>query len=247
MHFHFEVRLGANTARWGDSIRDTVPSQDPLQTPGIFLVSAGVRPPDLQEIGITRQHPGDTAFVKNPPNSDANGPVYFFAEFVDREPKTPSGVCDPNYYRLGLRAVRFQPDGATQPGEIRPQHEAAIGQLRPPWAGKQKGFARYGVTEPDRCDFFRYWWRWETSSYAEERKGPRSLLLTGEDHAPSTADFHFTFGPQVTNNMITPIAGPQYQFAIRAHLGTNTPAAFGNTALFVQPDQYKLEIIQINQ
>lgn len=213
--------------------------QDPLQTPSIFAVPPGGTLPELREFGLTRQHLGQNAFVKAAPTADAPGPLYLFAKFLD-----PEGGR-----RLALRAMRFQPEEVAVPVEIRPTNDTAIAAFLPPGAGVERGFAKYDGTHaatPDPANWFRYWWRWDTSGYANDRKGPRSLVLTGEDHAPSTAGFPFTFGPQIKSNSLTQIAPQQYRFTNVAYLGTNTPVAFGNTALFVQPDQYKLEIIQAN-
>ena len=120
--------------------------------------------------------------------------------------------------------------------------------MRPPSTGQQQGFARYSGTHaanPDRRNYFRYWWRWDTSGYANEneRKGPRSLTVSGEDHNPVSADFHFTFAPQAKGGTILTLSANQYPFTNVAHLGTNTPAALNNAVAFVQPDQYKFELI----
>ena len=229
-HLHFEIRYGADQAQWGSGSPGS--AQDPLQT-WSFAVAAGVAPPKLEEFGLTRKHPGQTAFVKGPPTADANGPVYVFAKLLDVE----AGQ------RLGLRAMSFQPEGASVPVEIRPQTDAAITPLLPPGTGT-KGFAGYSGTHaanPDRLNYYRYWWQWDTSGYANNRSGPRTLLLTGEDHNPTTADFRFLFGPQIKDGRITPLGANQYQFTSVANLGAT---ALENPELFVQPDQYKLEILK---
>ncbi len=238
-HLHFEIRHGANQAQWNFGSPGV--GQDPLQDPSIFPVAAGTQSPRLEEFGLTRQHPGQNAFVKAAPTANAPGPIYLFAKLLDLG-GTP---------RLGLRAMSFQPEGLAVPVEIRPADDTAITALLPSAAGAEKGFARYSgahAATPDRLNHFRYWWRWDTSAYnsTDERKGPRAILLTGTDHNPVTAEFHFTFGPQVKPGTLTPLSALQYQFTQVAHLGTNTPVALGNAALFVQPDQYKLEIIRPN-
>lgn len=253
-HLHFEVRLDANQARWGVGMPGR--AYDPLQADGIFPVAAGSAPPRLEEFGLSRSHPGEIPFVKSAPTANDNGPVYLFAKFLDREERTtPGSGCDPDYQRLGLRSIGFTPDGATQSEIIRPENDSAIALLKPPLVGspvpptKVKGFARYAgqhTVSADRCNYFRYWWRWDTSAYANNRTGPRTLLLTGVDHNPTTNEFRFFFGPQVRSNLLALVATNQYQFTLVAHLGTNTPVALNNPALFVQPDEYKLEIIQTN-
>ena len=235
-HLHFEVRHGVNQSQW--DVGQPGIAQDPLQTPDIFAVPPGGTSPEMREFGLTRKHLGQNAFVKTPPTLDTPGPLYLFAKLIDWEAGR----------QLGLRAMRFQPEGLAVPIEIRPQDDTAIGTLLPSAATAQKGFARYGglhAATPDPANYYRYWWMWDTSSYANDRKGPRAMLLTGEDHAANTAEFRFTFGPQIKGEIITPLSASQYKFTIVAHLGTNTPAELAriDPALFVQPDQYKLELV----
>ena len=102
-HLHFEIRRGANQSQWNVGLHST--AQDPLQTPSVFTVPPGATLPELREFGLTRQHLGQNPFVKGPPAADAPGPVYLFAKFLDPEPK-PDG----KERKLGLRAMRFQPE-----------------------------------------------------------------------------------------------------------------------------------------
>ena len=241
-HLHFEVRLGANESQWEVPQPET--GKDPLQVSGIFAVPAGVAPPRLEEFGLTRQHPATTAFVKSSPSTAASGPVYLFGKWVDVEPKSSGGD-----YRLSLKSMQFQPEGAASPIEIRPQDETAVDQLRLPGTGQQKGFARYSATHaknPDRKNYFRYWWLWDTSSYASDRKGPRTITLTGEDYSGTTSNYTLTFGPKIKGSSIVPgpLGGQQYQFTNVAYLGTNLLAdpSLPDTK-FSQPDQYLLQII----
>jgi formylglycine-generating enzyme required for sulfatase activity len=235
-HLHFEVRRGTGPSQWGVGLPGA--GQDPLQTPGMFAVAPGSNLPEVREFGLTRRHPGQNAFAKSPPTTDAPGAVYVVARMLD-----PEGGR-----RLGLRAMRFLPEGSAAPLEIRPENDPAIASLLPP-SGTEKGFARYSgahAANPNPANYFRYWWRWATAGYAEDRRGPRFLLISGEDHAPSASESRFTFGPQVEGGALTAVGPEQYQFTNVAYLGTNTPVALGNPAPFVQPDQYTLEILRSN-
>lgn len=235
-HLHFEVRTNQNVSQWNNGLPGI--GQDPLQTDGIFPVPDAVSPPQLEEFGLTRQHPGQTAFLKGPPTS-AGGPVYLFAKWVDEE-----GGAGGN--RLGLRAMGFLPEGTTLPQAIRPTNETTVDLLRPPGSGRTNGFARYSNDHLNksippsqrRTNYFRYWWLWDTSIYTNAI-GSRALLLTGTNYSGTPTSYTFTFGPQIKSNAVA-LVGQQYWFTNIAYLGTNTIPAF------VQPDKYQLQIIQTN-
>lgn len=234
-HLHFEVRHGTDQAAWGD--RQPGSAQDPLQTPDMFAVAAGTALPRVEEFGLTRQHPGTGLFVKASPTATDNGTVYVFGKLLDLD----------GGHRLGLRSMSMQAELASTLIEIHPRDDAEIARLLPPGAYTDRGFALYSgdhAAQPDRVNYYRYWWRWDTSAYARDRMGPRHIVLTGVDHNPSPNEFRFFFGPEVVSGQVTETGARQYQFTLRAHLGTNTPAALGNAALLVQPDQYKLAIVR---
>jgi murein DD-endopeptidase MepM/ murein hydrolase activator NlpD len=130
-HLHFEVRHAANQSQW--NVAQPGIGQDPLQTPSIFAVPPGGALPELREFGLTRQHLGQNPFVKGPPTADAPGPVYLFVKFLDLEGGS----------RLGLRAMRFQPECTAVPFEIRPTNDTAIAAFLSPAVGAEKGFARH--------------------------------------------------------------------------------------------------------
>jgi sulfatase modifying factor 1 len=246
-HLHFEIRTNATSA-WGDGKpggaenTSTGPgtAQDPLATSGVFSVPPKNNLPKLKSIGVTQQHPGQTVFNKAGPIVSGNGTVYLLAQFIG--PKAGR--------TLGLRALRFQPEGSSF-REIRPSNNVAIASYLPFSTGGQKGFARYKLTsnKADQMDWFRYWWQWDTSSYANARKGPRTFSLTGEDYGGSTTNYTFTFGPQVKGSLIVPgpLGGQQFMFTNVAYLGTNLLADPSQPdPNFSQPDQYQLQIIQAN-
>jgi formylglycine-generating enzyme required for sulfatase activity len=250
-HLHFEIRKDVNHSQWQEPFPGK--SQDPLQigtiNPGsaIFSVPLGDRPPELEEFGLTRRHPGQNAFDKaSMAITETTGPVYVYARFLDRESKTPGSDCDSSYYRLGLRAIGLQPENVVTNNWVWPSNEVAIANYLPAGSGNEKGFARYKIPpQPQRCGYYRYWWKWDTSIYTNAT-GPRSIVLTGVDHGGATSNYTFTFGPHIKSNLLTQVTPQQYRFTNVACLGATTPGALGNSALFVQPDQYKLEIIQAN-
>jgi murein DD-endopeptidase MepM/ murein hydrolase activator NlpD len=245
VHFHFEVRLGANQAQWENGQPGV--GQDPLQTAGIFAVPSAVAPPRLEAFGLTCQQPGQNAFVNGPQAAAGNGPVYVFAKFVDVEGGS----------RLGLRAMDFQPEGAGQPDEIKPQDDASINLLRPPGNGQMNGFALYPAAHANgtipqssaRLNYFRYWFLWDTSGYANARQGPRTITLTGKGYSGSTTNYTFTFGPKIKGGIVTPVVSQPYTYTFTnvAYLGTNLLANRSQADTnFSQPDQYKLQILQGN-
>lgn len=240
VHLHFEVRLGLNQAQWENDTPGV--GKDPLQAAGIFSAPPGSAPPRVEEFGLTRQHPGQGAFVKSPPSANADGSVYVFGRLVDVEPK-PGGD-----HRLGLKSMRFLPEGATSPSEIRPQDDDAIALLRLPGTAQQKGFARYSSTHaanPDRRNYFRYWWQWDTSSYSSNMKGPRTLSLIAEDYSGSAVNCDLTFGPRIKGDSLTLIEARTYMFTNVAYLGTNFLANPNQPdPNYSQPDQYRLQIIK---
>lgn len=238
-HLHFEVRQGSDQPQWHVGLPGS--GRDPLQEPEPFEVAPGSNPPELKEFGLTRRHPGELAFVKSSPSAGSPGPVYLFVKFLDVE----------NTRRLGLRSMNFLPDGATATNLISPRNDAVVNALLPPSnsssSQQPRGFALYtlnNVGKPPQSDWFCYWWQWDTVLYRDNRIGPRSLLISGTDHNPVTANFPFAFGPLIKGTNLTMISANQFQFTIVAYLGTNAPISMGDAALFVQPDQYKLEIIR---
>ena len=246
-HLHFEIQRTNNASQW--NVRNPGSGQDPLQIAtinpgsGIFGVPPGVRPPELEEFGLTGTPPGQNAFIKPTTSIPApTGSLFVYARFLDREAKaSPNSDGDGGFYRLGLRAIGFQPDGVADLAWIWPSNQAAIDVYLPSAAsGKTRGFAKYKMPllpqAQHRTNYYRYWWKWDTSVYTSAT-GPRSLVLTGVDYGGSTSNYTFTFGPQVLG--VTPdllVAG-QYFFTNVAYLGTN------NLAALTQPDRYKLEIV----
>ncbi len=262
-HLHFEIRRTNNISQW--NVGTPGSGQDPLQIGAINPDSAifpespvppGVTLPALEEIGLTRQHPATNAFSKSTPADNATGPVFVVAKFLDKEPKTGG------FRRLSLRAIGFQPEGISTNNWIWTSNETAIAALLPPLNGTpsvamQKGFARYKlitIVNPNTggtthvasdTDYYRYWWKWDTSSYTNAT-GPRTNVLTGVDYGNATSNYTFTFGPQIKSNALVQVSALQYRFTNVAYLGATTPAALGNAALFVQPDRYKLQILKTN-
>ena len=253
VHLHFEVRKGPNTSQWENPYPGI--GQDPLQTDGLFPenpVPVATARPLLEGFGLTRQPPWKTPFLKGPPTVSDSGPVHLVAQFVDSE--TIGN-------RLGLRTVRFVPDvpeGVPLPPDIWPINETADNLLRPPDSdhinsfAQINGFAKYPndhftgelPTAVARLNYYRYWWQWDTSSYAATRTGPRSLVLSGTNYSGASREFAFTFGPKLLG--VTPdllVAG-QYFFTNVAYLGTNRFSELNKPdPAMTQPDRYKLEIV----
>ena len=234
-------------------MRNPGKGQDPLQiadiNPGssIFRVPSGSFPPKLEGLGLAGKSPGEIAFVKATTQiSTPTGSVFVFASVVDRELKPVADAkCDGAYYRMGLRRIGFQPLDAPSVSWIWPSNQSAIDVLLPAAsANKTQGFARYNIPNTNRCDWYRYWWKWDTSSYAANRTGPRAFFLKGEDYATTPANYTFTFGPQLLG--VTPdllVAG-QYFFTNVAYLGTNRFSELNKPdPAMTQPDRYKLEIV----
>ena len=232
---HFEIRQGNGQAQWGAPLPGV--AQDPLQTPGIFTPPAETGSPQLAVFGVTQQHPAQSPFLQAPPDSNlSGGPVYIFAQFVDDETNLSGGD-----YPLGLRAMSFQASGMTQPETIQPSNDVAINLQRIPGAGRQMGFAKYGpldAADPDRQNWYRYWWAWDTSSYATNPVGPETIVLTGESYAGICVTNTLLFGPEVRDNVWVPLGGNDYTATIIAHLGSSS-----NGISLAQPDQYALQVL----
>ncbi|MGD1084439.1 MAG: SUMF1/EgtB/PvdO family nonheme iron enzyme [Verrucomicrobiota bacterium] len=229
---HFEIRTNPS-AQWGVPLPGI--AQDPLQTPGIFAPPAETGSPQLVGFGVSHQPPGQYPFLKSPPNPNLSGGLlYLFTQFVDDE--TNLSGSD---YPLGLRSMTFQAAGMPQPVTIQPSNDVEISVLRIPGA-TNLGFAMYGpldAANPDRQDWYRYWWAWDTSSCATNPVGPQSLVFTGQSYDGATVTNSLSFGPEVQNAWI-PLGSNTFDATIVAHLG-----AAGNGTSLSQPDQYQLQVL----
>jgi formylglycine-generating enzyme required for sulfatase activity/murein DD-endopeptidase MepM/ murein hydrolase activator NlpD len=238
VHLHFEMRKNANVPAW--CVGQPGDAQDPLQTPGIFSVEPGTELPKLEEVGLIRKHPAQVSFVKSDPYPASTGPVYVFARFLDVELKN-SGPGD---YRLVLRAAGFKPEGTNEFVWVSPSNDVEIAELKPPVppsipsSTKIAGFARYKTASPNRNEWFRYWWKWNTSVYTNSPTGPRIFVLRGIDADGNTTDYTNTFGPQIKGEILAQPTPGVYLFTNVCFLGTNIVAEL------VQPDQYRFQILQ---
>ena len=238
VHLHFEIRRGSGQAQWMAPAPGE--SQDPLQTPAGFTVQPGSQRPDLEEIGLTRRHPGQWPFTKSAPAPNvAGGPVYLVGRCVDPEPGA-GGVL-----RLGLRALALQAEGHSQPVAIHPSNATALAALRAPGLTNQSGFAKYGWAHaaiPDPLNWHPYWWAWDTTPYASNPKGPRTILLSAQDYAGTTNLWTLSFGPEIKSNRVASLGARAYSVTLVAHLGTthHPPAC-------AQPDQYRLEVLRADR
>jgi formylglycine-generating enzyme required for sulfatase activity len=240
VHLHFEVRYDSqNIPRW--DIGEPGVAQDPVLTPGIFAVPPATALPQIDIFGLTGQAPRETVFQKAAPSGDGSSPVYLFAKTSDRE----SGN------NPGPRSVSFWPEGAALPQTIMPSNDTVLTTLYAPLSGTDanEGFALYDIRANNKAkpsDYFRYWFRWDTSAYATNRVGPRSFTASVQGYSGLTTNYTFTFGPKVVGGL-NYLASQQYQFTNAAYLGTNLLANPSQPDPdFSQPDQYKLQIIQQN-
>ena len=169
--------------------------------------------PILKVFSVTQQHPGQNPFISAPPNPNlSGGPIYLFTQFADGETNSSGGD-----FPLGLSLISFQASGMSQPVTIQPSNDVAVSLLRIPGAGQAAGFAKYGpldAANPDRRNWFRYWWSWDTSSYATNPAGPETIVLTGENYGGITVTNTLTFGPEVRDNVWVPLGGNNYTATI---------------------------------
>lgn len=232
-HLHFEVRLGSGTSQWGVAKPGT--AQDPLRTSTPFSVPIGLVSPEIEEFGLTHQHPGQIPFRKAPPApAESDGPIYLTVRGVDPEPDGAGGQR-----RLGLARMSFAGEGLA-PLVIEPADADALLALEPPGTAGSMGFACSGglfAAIPDPLTWYRYWWKWETSGYAGDPRGPRTLVLSGQDYGGATVTNSLSFGPEIRNSRFESVGSRQYRVILVAHLGSADRGAE-----LLQPDQYRLEV-----
>jgi formylglycine-generating enzyme required for sulfatase activity/murein DD-endopeptidase MepM/ murein hydrolase activator NlpD len=239
VHLHFEVRRDGGQAQW--AVAQPGSSQDPLQTPGIFSVGSGTTVPTLEEVGLSRNHPGQQPVVKAPPDANGTGGlIYLFTRLAD------TGVSDGGgEYRLGLRSISFQADGMSQPLTIQPSNDTAIAGLRIPGTGSPMGFAMYDLLHainPDPLNWYPYWWEWSTAAYASNPIGPRTVQVIGQSYGGATVTNALSFGPKVQNNVWAPLGAASFKVTIVANLGSTNLAP-----QCAQPDQYRLEVLHADK
>ncbi len=239
VHLHFEVRRGDGHAQW--AVAQPGCSQDPLQTPGVFSVGPGTTVPTLEEVGLSRNQPGQQSFVKGPPDSNGSGSlIYLFARLADTSVSGNGGN-----YHLGLRSISFQADGMGQPLTIQPSNDTAIAQLSIPGTGGPMGFAKYDLLHainPDPLNWYPYWWAWSTAAYASNPIGPRTVQLIGQSYGGATVTNALSFGPEIQNNVWVPLDAGSFKITIVANLGSTNLAPH-----CAQPDQYQLEVLHVDK
>jgi formylglycine-generating enzyme required for sulfatase activity/murein DD-endopeptidase MepM/ murein hydrolase activator NlpD len=239
VHLHFEVRRDGGQAQW--AVAQPGGSQDPLQTPGIFSVAPGTTVPTLEEVGLSRNHPGQQPFVKAPPDANGtSGLIYLFARLADTGMRGGGGE-----YHLGLRSVSFQADGMSQPLTIQPSNDTAIARLRIPGTGSPMGFATYDLLHainPDPLNWYPYWWAWSTAAYASNPIGPRTVQVIGLSYGGAAVTNALSFGPEIQNNVWVPLGAGSFKVTVVAHLGSTNLAP-----QCAQPDQYKLEVLHADK
>lgn len=249
-HLHFEIRLGVNRPQW------TIPSpgqaRDPLLASGIFPVPSANHLPSVEIFGITNGSPGQTIFGTSPPNVEVLGdPVYVFVKVSDLE--SPPG----RHPNPGPRSISFLlPESAKEPQLIKPFNDEAIPPYLPPGINQKAGFAKYHITQnpndkshyvASTVDYFRYWFLWDTSSYALNHIGPRSFQIGVTGFSGLTTNYTFLFGPKIKGGVFTHVNDNIYVFTNVAYLGTNLLKDPSKPdPIYSQPDRYKLEIIQAN-
>jgi murein DD-endopeptidase MepM/ murein hydrolase activator NlpD len=243
-HLHFEIRTNAISA-WGvgkpggaeNTKAGPGTAQDPILTSGIFAIPSATALPQIDMFGLTGQAPWQTVFQKAAPSGNGSSLVYLFVKTSDRE-----SLNNP-----GPRSVSFWPERAALPQTITPSNAVLIASYLPSGTDGDEGFALYDIRAYNKAkpsDYFRYWFMWDTSSYAANRIGPRSFTNSVQGYSGLTTNYTFTFGPRIKGAMLTPLVPQQYTFTNVAYLGTNLLA---NRSLpdpnFSQPDQYLIQII----
>jgi len=150
-------------------------------------------------------------------------------------------VSDPDRgHQLMPEYIRLTPeDGAPQVIDYQSGKNAISNFVRHP-AGS--GCAQYTSSEYDgqrnkllntKATAYKYFCSWDTSAYADEPKGPRSMSVFVRDIAGRTASIMFSYGPQM--RVLTQQNG-DYLLEVSGYLGTNLGPAF------VTVDAYELQI-----
>jgi murein DD-endopeptidase MepM/ murein hydrolase activator NlpD len=244
-HLHFEIRKSSSRVPWGRG--EPGSAEDPLSAPGAFKPKRGILLPDLEEIGLTHEHPAKIAFEKKAPTTvdSIKSDVFIVARVVDKEPKP--GIADPNlanhfdYYRLSVVAS-LRPEGTNRFFPIWPKNDDEISKLLPKTAPSDAimGFGRYGPKDPlppHRTSQYRYWWQWNTEPYRDKPAGPRTFQIAALDYDSAFTNVVFTFGPKILE-VRRLNSGNHFSVKIEPHLGSS------NQPSLIQPDLYKWEVIK---
>ena len=234
VHLHFEARYDATqSAHWGPGQPGS--AQDPAQVPDIFPIPAASSFPEIANFGLTPLSPGQNVVTlyNNFGGVGASGQGYLVTQIQD--PETGNNP--------GPRSISFLPAGNNVPQTIAPANDVVVKPYLPVTVNgdPNEGFAKYKLTSlgtADSSDYFRYWFRWDTSQYASSPTGPRSFQIGVAGYSGLQTNFAFTFGPQILAVVPDPNISEQYDFTNVAYLGTNS-----STDL-TQPDQYQVAIIQ---
>jgi len=242
-HFHFEMMRNPSDVPgnyvYTRGVTYPFPLVNPINTNAIVfsppLTTLDANPPEVKAVLITRKNPATTIYdpLSARTLSEAESDIsigYFLAQIVDDEggkitpmdihffaDDNPEQIVDYQSSPTMIRNFRTNPN--------------TPGYARLPTA-------EFSSTLKNRR--YKYWFQWDTSSYRTEATGPRTVRLEVNDVAGRHTTNHFTFGPQIKGGSVTLVGPQQYQFTLVAYLGTNTIPAF------VQPDQYKLQILQSN-
>jgi murein DD-endopeptidase MepM/ murein hydrolase activator NlpD len=86
---------------------------------------------------------------------------------------------------------------------------------------------------------YKYWFNWDTSSYAGNPIGPRSAQLICTDITGTSITNVFSYGPQILAVVPDLSISGKYYFTNVAYLGSSN--VLGNT--LTQPDEYKCNVL----
>jgi murein DD-endopeptidase MepM/ murein hydrolase activator NlpD len=198
-HLHFEIR---RHTRRDLQVATPGTGQDPLKESDLFPLRPGVKDVAVLEVGVTTNSPG--TFTYGPPSQPGRGngqSAYLLLQLAQREPKV-NPTDDKPFHYLAPRRIRFVPEQSTPRELMSPSDDAAIDALLPAKASAATdfGFARYKHGEAkdwDREDFYRYWFRWDVSSYAANPNGPRKFTIETETIWGRQARYSFKWGPEI--------------------------------------------------
>ncbi|MBM3847294.1 MAG: formylglycine-generating enzyme family protein [Verrucomicrobia bacterium] len=129
--------------------------------------------------------------------------------------------------RLAPKTVGFYPLGSGRSAELSTPNQDSIKQLLPANATPNSagGFALYAhgswpTADPD--DWFKYWFRWDTSGYRALSEGPRDFQLSSETYQGERSSWLIRWGPQILPIQWKGSVGNGdhlYELVVRAWLG----------------------------
>ncbi|MBI4662918.1 MAG: SUMF1/EgtB/PvdO family nonheme iron enzyme [Verrucomicrobia bacterium] len=251
-HLHFEILINPGNAFQPGEIKPGGPINPidynfALKTGGArTLFALDQNPPQLVFTGLTPKHPGRNSLKWTPDEARAllDSPssltdLYVLVRAFDAE---SGNVNAPHKVVFtaddGAHVLVFDndPNATKYVPAVSPRQD---GYLTP---SDDMGIAQYGNHNTAIGDNYRYWFRWNTTLYGNNPKGPRGFKIEAVDASGNPAvPVNYSFGPDITAAQASTSGDQSYSVKVKAHLGDPIKnSAIGQS--HQQPDRYRLTL-----